>query len=236
MTLVSRALPIISPSRRAVCICLLACVVCGCQATRDGSVSDETRTDDQEIVADAYSFNARIWRDGKPTSFKLELYCTDNLIGIAARGYLGKGAFKGWLSRDSIRLYFPTSREVLYESLDDLVKGADCGVSVAGLGILRMFFATPDSVALPAGVALRSEYDSDRKAAFSMESQVAECPWGLELDYDRQDRQWMPRRLEFDNGRGLRLRAERERFRARIGISQKRFEVEVPPDAARIIP
>jgi hypothetical protein len=208
----------------------------GCYRAKVGEGGGEAAATEVRIIADAYSFNARIWRDGKPTSFKLELYCTDSLIGVGARGYLGKGAFKGWLSRDSIRLYFPTSREVLDESLDDLVKGADCGVSVAGLGFLRMFLSTPDSVALPAGVALRSEYESDRKAAFRMESQAPDCPWKLELDYDRQERQWTPKRLEFDNGHGLVLRAERERLRVRIGIAQKRFEVDVPPDAARIVP
>jgi hypothetical protein len=56
------------------------------------------------------------------------------------------------------------------------------------------------------------------------------------MGYDRLDGRLVPSRLNFDNGHGVVLKAERERFRARIGIPPKRFQVEVPPDAVQTIP
>ena len=139
---------------RLIIVAAFLLALSGCLATRGSRIGGETPSGEAQITADAYSFNARVWRDGKPTSFKLELYYTDSLIGIAARGYLGKGAFKGWLRSDSIKVYFPQSNELLYESLDGLVKNSECGVSVAGLEFLSLFARTPDSLAMPTGVGV----------------------------------------------------------------------------------
>ncbi len=222
--------------KRLWILTFMALAIGGCHAAREGALIGNESLSEVKIVADAYSFNARIWRDDKPTSFKLELYRTDSLLGIAARGYLGKGAFKGWLRSDSIRVYFPQSRELLYESLDDLVKSSDCGVSVAGLRFLDLFGKTPDSLVMPEKVEVHSDYATADHPIFKVASEGSGCPWQLEIGYDRQGEGWTPLSLKFDNGRGLVLKADRERFRARIGIPLKRFTVAVPPDAIRTIP
>ena len=207
----------------------------GCQAVRhEAGAAAESR--EHKITATAYSFNARLWRDGKPTTFKLELYQTDSILGLAGRGYLGKGALKGWLRSDSIKVYFPSTDEYLYESLADLAATSTCPLPLAGLDILQLLSTLPDSLTYGADLAVSSDYSDENRPRFRVSAADTACQWLVEIRYDRHESSWRVRQFEFDNGRDIRLRAVRERHRSRAAVPAERFEVALPPGAARIIP
>jgi hypothetical protein len=177
-----------------------------------------------------------MFREGKPTTFKLELYQTDTLLGMSGRGYLGKGALKGWLDSDSLKIYFPHTRELVYESLPDLIAGSDCPLPLAQFDVLSLLRTLPDSVEQVEGFAVTSDYDDEKKPEFLLESTLEDCPWQLELIYDHKDNGWRIRRFEFDDGRGLRLRGERGRYKDDARVPLNRFEITIPDDAVRISP
>lgn len=206
----------------------------GCQTIRGGQAGIVPERPDEKITADACSFNARLWRDGKPTTFKLELYYTDSLVGIAGRGYLGKGALKGRLSADSIRVYFPGTNEYYFESLNDLTSRSDCPVPLASLNVIRLLSALPDSLQMPDSLKVISNYSDPKRPTFSVRPINTECKWGVDLGYVLQGKKWTIEHFQFVDGEDLVLKATREKYRAGAGIPLKRFEVEPPGDAVRI--
>lgn len=220
---------------RAVSLLAVAGTIFGCQAVRyEARAGAEGRED--KITATAYSFNARLWRDGKPTTFKLELYQTDSILGLAGRGYLGKGALKGWLRSDSIKVYFPSTNEYLYESLTDLAASLTCPLPLAGLDILQLLSTVPDSLAYGTDLAVSSDYGDENQPRFRVSAADTACQWLMEVRYDRHESSWRVREFEFDNGRDIRLRAARERYRFHAAVPAARFEVALPSGAVRIIP
>ena len=191
---------------------------------------------ERKIQAEAYSFNARLRRQGKPTTFKLEVYQTDTLLGLSGRGYLGKGALKGWLTADSIKVYFPTTKELVYEPLGALVNSERCGLPLEGLNVLNLFSQLPDSILADTRLMVNADYAKPKRPAFLIEPVDGECAWRLNLTYDRKKPGWRIRRFEFDDGAGNTLRGIRERYRAEAKVALKRFLPRLAPDAVRIVP
>ncbi|MEW5795981.1 MAG: hypothetical protein AB1772_06430 [Candidatus Zixiibacteriota bacterium] len=188
------------------------------------------------VVADALSFNARLWREGKPTSFKLELYVTDSVVGLSGRGYLGKGALKGWLTGDSIKVFFPGTNEYLYESLDQVAHKTDCPVTVTGLNLLGLATTPPDSAALANRILVTTDNRRQNRLEFDIGPTDTSCVWQVNLIYDREKSGWSVRDFRFVSGDELVLKATRERYRQGVRVPRKRFEVVIPPDATRITP
>jgi hypothetical protein len=205
----------------------------GCYATGKRSLEQSPEV---KIVAEAYSFNARLWRDGKPTTFKLELYQTDSLLGLSGRGYLGKGALRGWVRSDSIKVYFPSTNELLYEPLDAVVAASSCPFPLAGLDLLGLMSKPPDSIALAESLQVDSDYGVRDRARFKVRSIEAGCTWELALVYRRRDLGWRIDEFDFDDGRGTRLRASCNLYRARAKVPLSRIEPGSRPDARRIVP
>lgn len=208
----------------------------GCRGRIDAEpASAEDRAwDDSETRAEAYSFNARLKRDGKPTTIKLELYHADTVIGLAGRAYLGKGALKGRLTADSLVVYFPSTNEYVSEALADLGNASDCPVPLSQLRLLDLFRLLPDSAGLPSEVTAAGNYQDEDEPRFVVF--VEDCPWQVELEYRRRDPGWRPKKFEFDDGDRISLRAELERYKAEAGVKNQRFVVRIPPDATRLIP
>lgn len=230
-----------SCDRRVLSIasCCLAGIVlaAGCYGTR-GGFHGERGADGQKlkIRAEAYSFNARLKRDGKPTTFKLEIYQTDSLLGLSGRGYLGKGALKGWLTSDSIKVYFPATGELLYESLADMTGSAECQSPLAGLKVLALFHELPDTTLAANGLKVTADRSNAKRPRFRVESVWPGCHWHLDLTYDRQKPGWRIRRFEFDDGTGTVLKGTRVKYRAQANVATKRFLVDPPPGTTRITP
>jgi hypothetical protein len=223
-----------------VALIVAALTLSGCQAGSDRSLM--VRGEEQfaahigTIRADAYSFNARIWRDGKPTTFKLQLYRTDSLVGLSGTGYLGKGALRGWISRDSILVHFPASKEYVYEDLSDLGRDAECPMPLASLNVLQVLSIPPDSIATSQAIVVLSDYSDENRPEFEVAGTDPACPWTLEIVYDHDGDGWRIRKFDFSDGNAFRLRAERARFKADAEIPPARFQPDIPGGTVRISP
>jgi hypothetical protein len=205
----------------------------GCYATGKRSLGQSVEV---KINAEAYSFNARLWREGKPTTFKMEVYQTDSLIGLSGRGYLGKGALRGWVRSDSIMIYFPTTNELLCESLDSVVAASSCPLPLASLDLVAFMSSPPDSIALTNGLMVSSDYESEDRARFDLQSSDPGCTWKLALLYRHRDLGWRIDEFDFEDGHGTRLKGSCELYRARAGVALSRFEPRPRQDAKRITP
>jgi hypothetical protein len=211
----------------------LISVLTGCSATgRRGSEG----TAEARFIAEAYSFNARLWREGKPNTFKLEVYQTDSLIGLSGRGYLGKGALRGWIRSDSIMVYFPAANELLHESIEALVAASSCQVPLSRLDFLQLLRQRPDSITLPEQVSLGVVSDESDRAKFKLAGPGEECRWELNLDYRRRETGWRIDEFYFDDGRATRLRGSCELYRAEAKVPVSRIDPAPRPDATRIVP
>jgi hypothetical protein len=209
-------------------------LLAGCSSgVKPGGETGETQ-DLPDVRAEAYLFDTRIDFEGKRRSVRLEVFATDSLIGLGGRAYLGKGALKGWLDSDSLKLYFPNSNEYVYEPVSDLLQSFKCGDETPSVQVLSLFYHRPDAMQLDSHVRLITDTSDANRPTFTL--QMADCPWRMTIGYDRRDPGWRVREFEFDNGDDLRVNASRREYRADTDVSAAKFNVVVPADAARIIP
>lgn len=218
-----------------MCVGVVVTIAAGCGTSRKGGeVSSESGDLHQEkIVADAYRFNARLRRNGKPTTFKLDFYVTDTLVGIGGRGYLGKGALKGQLTADSIKLYFPASDEYLYEPAYNLLASVECAGELPELNWLDFFHGLPDSLGISSEFIIDADYKDRSRPKFAISHPG--CDWQLGLVYDRVKEGWRIKRISFDDGRNTRLTAKREKFRSMAKVKLARFRFRPKPTSVRIM-
>lgn len=215
-----------------MCVSILSC--CGCAVGRRREISDETTTQVQteKIAVEAFSFDARLYRENKPTSFKLEIYSTDTLLGLSGRGYLGKGALRGRLDTDSLDIYFPASNEYVHESLVNLITRSECTFPINDLEIISLIKQRPDS--LTENLNVEANYDDEKKPEFMITA--SGCVWSLKLIYDLRNDDWRIREFYFDNGSDLRLRGIRDKYKPDAKVKPIRFDPAPPPDAVVIHP
>lgn len=218
-------------------IAIAVLAVTGCQSGRyGGDVGVAEEALEKKIRAEAYSFNSRLRRQGKPTTFKLEVYQTDSLLGLSGRGYLGKGALKGWVTSDTIKVYFPSTNELLYEPLIAVTGSGECEFPLGGLSVLDLFAQLPDSVLAGTKLMVNADYSNPKRPNFRIEPSQSTCHWRLDLTYDQQKTGWRIRRFEFDNGAKTTLRGIRERYRTKAKVALKRFIPRPLPGVTRINP
>ncbi len=220
--------------RAAALLVLLLGALVGCGGTY-APPADEERPGArprEKVKAAAYLFDARVRRHGKPTSFRLEVYQTDTMLALAGRGYLGKGALKGWLTKDSIKVFFPSTDEYLYESVNALFASSRCAPDSAGPDLLSYFQSLPVTseagdalVVLPAG-------NDDDKARFVV--YLEGCAWQLEILYDLKKEGWRVREFEFSDGDDTTLRARRREYKAQAKVAARKFHLDIEPSARRI--
>lgn len=186
-----------------------------------------------EVRGEAYLFDARLWQDDKPTSFRLNVYQTDSLIGLGGRGYLGKGALKGWVNADSLAVYFPSVNEFLYENVAELLSSFDCLTALPSFNLLDLFSDLPDPVEWQ---DLDLTVDTDEADEATVTIAPSDCDWSATLVYSREDVGWRVEDFTFDDGDKTRLEAHRRRYNDDAGLEWSHFVVSVPPDAVRIKP
>lgn len=218
-----------------ICAGVALMFVSGCGSSRRG-VGFRYESGDKQterIVADAYRFNARLRRNGKPTTFKLDFYVTDTLVGIGGRGYLGKGALKGYMTADSIKLFFPATDEYLDEPTPNLLASIECVGKLPDLNWLDFFQGLPDSIGLSTEFVIDADYKDDSRPRFAISHPG--CQWQLGLVYDRVKGGWRIKRISFDDGKQTRLSAKRDEFRSGARVKQTRFEFHPKPSSIRII-
>lgn len=207
-------------------------VLAGCASKPHGAMIEEAAK--IEVKAEAYLFDARMHREGKMNTFRLEVFQTDSVLGLGGRGYLGKGILKGRMTRDSLEAYFPTANEWVYSSISELLQSTARPVAVPNLNLISLFTLLPDSVTLPAEVVVESDYSDADRPFFSLH--MERCPWEIQIFYDKQDSGWRIREFYFTDGESNDLRARRREYKSDVTVGFDKFVVPIPPDARRIIP
>jgi len=206
----------------------------GCGPSYGPTIPPETAVADAEVAVEAYLFDAKLRRRGKPTSFRLEIYRTDSVTALNGRGYLGKNALRGRMTDDSLEVYFPSSNEYLYEAVVDLVVASDCTSELSVLRLPALLATPPEEGSLgDAGVDRRDPSDSERQ---ELTITWPSCPWRMELLYDRRDGEWRLREFFFDDGGETTLTADRRTYKSRANIKGRYFLMRMPSDAVRITP
>jgi len=188
----------------------------------------------EKIEVEAYLFDAKLRRRGKPTSFRLEIFQTDSVIALGGRAYLGKGALKGLLTTDSLEVYFPSSNEYLYESLRDLFATAECANSTPKLNLLHLFTSPPDSLVEMEGMSVASDYTNRQRPEYVIS--LPDCPWRIELTYDQREAGWRIRDFKFDNGNDITLKAKRRTYKKKAQVPYNKFRLVAPDGVTRITP
>lgn len=220
------------PAIMAICLLVVGCAPTYKAPPRHEQVAKTASTG--KVKVDAYLFNARLRRDGKPTSFRLELLQTDSAVVLGGRGYLGRGALKGRMTADSLEIYFPATNEYLYESVADMVVSSFCPGRMQGLNLMRLLRRLPQASDFNVDATLERD-DSDRKRPrFSLS--WPDCPWRLQLAYNRQKTSWRLREIRFDDGDRTSFTAKRRSFKEQIAVTRKRLKPAVPVDAVRVSP
>lgn len=188
---------------------------------------------DQEIAADAWLFNARAYRNGKPTTLRVNVFRTDSVVGITGTGYLGKGAFRAVMTTDTVMAYFPSTNEYLLQPLDSLFGLSACGEGLNAPDLLKLLNERPDSgsIAMTAHSAYRM---SDDRWAYTIT--WLNCPWRMEMEYEKRDERWILDEFRFERGESFRLTAICPVFKPSEMVTADRFRVTIPSDAVRITP
>ena len=207
---------------------------CGSGYRKQAAIEERQQAGQEKVEVEAYLFDARLRRHGKPTSFRLEIFQTDSVLALGGRAYLGKGALKGRMTADSLEVYFPSSNEYLYESLSDLFVTTECPNEVPELNLLSLFNSLPDSIEEMENIRITADYSNRKRPEFNIFLQ--DCPWRIELTYDRQDTGWRIRHFKFDDGRDTSLKARRREYKKKARVRSSKFRLVPPDDALRIIP
>lgn len=214
-------------------ICVLAISVsCGPNFNSDPSVDSYQRKDGKKkIEVEAFLFDARIYRDGKPTSIRLHVYRTDSIIALGGRGYLGKGALKGIMTNDSVIIYFPASNEYLRDSRSSFFNQSACPSGAVTFDFQRLLTTLPDETFLfPAAVSETESKKKRRKYSIIW----PDCDWKIDLVYQKKDIGWRPKKIDYTNGNDIRFTAETRVFKPRAKVSLSKFRVIIPADAIPI--
>jgi len=207
---------------------------CGSGYRKHVAIEERKQAMQEKVEVEAYLFDARLRRRGKPTSFRLEIFQTDSVLALGGRAYLGKGALKGRMTADSLEVYFPSSNEYLYELLSDLFTTVECPNRVPDFNLLSLFDSLPDSIEEMENVRVTADYGNSKRPEFNIF--LKNCPWRIELTYDQQGTGWRIRSFVFDDGQGVSLIARRREYKKRARVPSNKFQVLSPSDAVRIIP
>ena len=217
-----------------IAVAVLLSLMAGCGPPGGGLIERTGEVARQKVVADAYRFQARFKDDGKPTTFKLDVYVTDTVLGIIGTAYLGKGALRARITEDTVEALFPTTHEYLYEPVGELLTLSECLNIVPGINWPAMMGNLPDSLGLDLEFDVDADYRKPNKPQFVVTR--FDCKWRLELTYDRDKSGWRLKQLNFDDGARKRLKLARRQFRRDAEIRQSKFMLPTDPGAVRITP
>lgn len=197
-----------------------------------GDISEETGVDAPEIPVEAYLFDVKLRRDGKPTSFRLDLYQTDSVVAMYGRGYFNKGAFRGVLSDDSLHINFPSSKEYLRESIESLFQSFDCEKDLIAVELLAYFSRPPDSGHISDDLNVEVLEETGKAQKIKVNS--TNCPWRLIIGYDLVEKGWRIDTFEFDDDKSVTLKGELRKYNGNSAISQSRFKLAIPDKFSKI--
>jgi hypothetical protein len=209
-------------------------LMAGCAGRDRTTVAERDQASvNAKVRCDAYLFDSRLYREGKPTTVRLEVFVTDSVVGIGGRAYLGKGAVKGRLTEDTVKLYFPSSDEYVYEAVDDVITSSECPFSLNQLNIIELFHARPDSLDW-GELSIDPDYQDEDRPSFVIYRDG--CEWQIELTYDFQKDRWRIRDFNFSDGGTFTLKGDRRQVKAGATVEANKFKVTIPHNAVRTRP
>jgi hypothetical protein len=208
-------------------------------------VTDERKQKQEKVIADAYLFDAKINRHGKPTTLRLEMYAVGDTVYMYGRAYLGKGALHARLTADSLIAIFPTEKEFVADRVTEVISKGECEDRVIKSLTLSHLLANPPDKHSPLSEILSVNRDSDgrspkkgkgksRKKMYGVTDSA--CKWTLQLDYNtRSGRQHLVHIL-FDDGDGTRINASMREFKEMSPVPQSRVTLTIPSGYTRLSP
>lgn len=216
-------------------ITVVSAFVCSCgPKVSQISVGEEgTKASAAKVPVEAYLFDAVLKKDGKTTSFRLEMYATDSAVALAGRGYLGKGALRGVMGMGSLQVYFPTTNEYVHETYGSLLSDTTCNLILTQFDPVRFMFMLPDSIEIDSLITIDKVKRGQNELEYSVS---ADCGWRLTLVYDMRPSGWRPVALMYTDGKETSLRAVRREYRPGAKVPMSKFAFSFPPDAHRLTP
>ncbi len=197
-----------------------------------GDIADENGIDEPEIPVEAYLLDVKLRRNGKPTSFRLDMYQTDSAVAMYGRGYFNKGAFRGILTDDSLLINFPSSKEYLWESIESLFQSFDCEKDLIAVNLLGYFANLPDSGHISKDLSVETVEQDGQSRKVRVTS--VNCPWQLLIGYDLEEKGWRIQSFEFDDRESVTLKGELRKYKGDSSVSQSRFKLSIPDNFVKI--
>lgn len=215
---------------------ILSMLLSGCGASHKQIISQESKNAkaSDKVTVEAYLFDAKLKQKGKPTSVRLFFFQTDSVIAIGGKGYLGKGALKGWMNNDSILVTFPTLQEYLYESIDDLFASFSCTGEIPKLHLMSLFSSLPDEILTLDDAIITKLSDNTKRPEYQI--RFPNCPWQIDITYHLKKKGYRIRNFVFDDGEGTTLQGKLREYKDNSTVPKSRFLSEINPDMTRIIP
>ncbi len=210
--------------------------LCACSpAPRSRRVlADNAGPAGDKMTAEAFLFSARVTRNGKPTTVRLELYVADTVTALAGKGYLGRGALQGLMTRDSITAYFPSSGEYFRDAASAALGGSSCLRDAPQLDLPALLRQLPEIANLGPEATVTAFNDNAKRPRYELS--WPGCDWRLELTYDLRKTGWRLKEFVFDGGEEMRVKAARREYKAAAKIKRRKFELSIPEGATRISP
>lgn len=211
--------------------------------SRDRGRVEEKKKDKSKIEVQAFLYDAKFLLRGTRRSVRLEVFKDRDRVALAGRGYLGKSALKGWMTADTLLVYFPGSNEYIYESTASLLASSACLDSLSSVNFPALFSAlAPDVLPSPEFRTMATDSakgdgsNSRGRSGYLITS--ADCPWEISLTYKIDSRGCRLRTIKYDSTTDHvpELEAKLRTFRPRVRVKVSRFEVDIPTDARRIKP
>lgn len=197
-----------------------------------------------KIVCDAFLYDVKHVQDGKPTSIRLDCYRVDSVMGFAGRGYLGKGAFRGRVTRDSLVMYFPAANEFWAGRLDSLASASDdSGACIATLQNALVSILDPSGATLSRESWLStsegdtfsgspiSEHSTQQGREAPVLRQYHKGPCHMDVWYRTYQGIYCASSLEIKDGRGFRITGMLRERRFSVKVTLDKFEPRIPYDA-----
>jgi len=191
-----------------------------------------------KVPVEAYLFDVVIHRHGKPTSLRLDVFDADSVIALGGRAYLGKGALRARLTKDSLIAYFPISDEFFSEDFSSFSMSGENPIDLSKLGFLSLLKQPPDTGALNDSVRvdiLSESTDNAERLIHSGPIDPDSLKWRISVKYFLTEGRFRLGRFSYFDST-MTITANRREYRSRARIPADRFRVTIPPTAVRVTP
>lgn len=222
-------------TRASVILALLIVALVGCGRKRSGVISDETAPTGK-MRMDAFLFDVKLRFRKQRRSFRLDLYVTDTVALVTARGYVGKGVARGIWRADSSFFYFPIENEYFSGSLDSMIGGGCWSFLGAQANFPLLLRGTRRSLVEILGLTETSGDKKKIEGVLDRSSGESECDTPLRVVYDRKgDGLYYLKEFEYrGQGELSRVVGKRRKLKQGAKIKKSRLNFTAPADAILI--